>query len=365
MRGTDRQQAAMYSYISPEARVPQDHPLRALRSMVDAVPVEMSPRFATMYAPIGRPSVAPEKLLRALLLQVLYSVRSERLLMEELPLLGTPSVGASWAIGCIILPQMGHVRYADPAKEESRYALFGTAAQILFEERVSPRDASSLILVDGRQSHSRDVDALEAHGFRRQNINALAKKWDAFVARTYYGGVNIVEDELANHLLTTQNQYQVACLDFCKPLGNEPDEQHFTVFSHLFEHQRLGSPSVLITNFNFVAYWNNPMYRELLRAYAAPDYYRDGGFGMTSRRAWSRGWRSAAEGVIPTLCYRRCFPRCFPSSGARRDEKRSTASPFGGAGPDGDGLQELGEQTVKRCLNRCQATSQFLAGFSC
>ena len=84
MRGDDRQQAAMFSYISPEARVPADHPLRPIRVMVDQVLAELSPRFAALYARTGRPSIAPEKLLRALLLQVLYTVRSERLLMEQL-----------------------------------------------------------------------------------------------------------------------------------------------------------------------------------------------------------------------------------------------------------------------------------------
>src|SRR5437764_5197274 len=74
----------MYSYISPEQRVPQEHPLRAIREIVDAVLKELSPEFARLYAANGRPSIAPEKLLRALLLQVLYTVRSERLLMEQL-----------------------------------------------------------------------------------------------------------------------------------------------------------------------------------------------------------------------------------------------------------------------------------------
>jgi transposase len=84
MRGGDRQQGGMWSYISPEARVPQDHPLRPMRQMVDAVLKELSPKFARLYAKTGRPSIAPEKLLRALLLQVLYTVRSERQLMEQL-----------------------------------------------------------------------------------------------------------------------------------------------------------------------------------------------------------------------------------------------------------------------------------------
>ena len=84
MRGEDRQQGAMFSYLSPEQRVPRDHPLRAIRELVDAVLGELSGEFARLYAANGRPSIAPEKLLRALLLQVLYTIRSERLLMEHL-----------------------------------------------------------------------------------------------------------------------------------------------------------------------------------------------------------------------------------------------------------------------------------------
>ena len=84
MRGTDEQQSAMFSYLSPEQRVPLDHPLRMLRQLTDAALKRLSPRFERMYAEIGRPSIAPEKLLRALLLQILYTIRSERLLMEQL-----------------------------------------------------------------------------------------------------------------------------------------------------------------------------------------------------------------------------------------------------------------------------------------
>src|SRR3984893_344098 len=84
MRGEDQQQNHMFSYLSPEMRVRKDHPLRAIREMVDEVLTQLSRRFDTMYARVGRPSIAPEKLLRAQLLQMLYSIRSERLLMEEM-----------------------------------------------------------------------------------------------------------------------------------------------------------------------------------------------------------------------------------------------------------------------------------------
>lgn len=84
MRGQDAQQGHMWSYIQPEQRVPRDHPLRPIRAMVDQALKDLSPRFALLYSHTGRPSIPPEQLLRALLLQAFYSVRSERQLMEQL-----------------------------------------------------------------------------------------------------------------------------------------------------------------------------------------------------------------------------------------------------------------------------------------
>ena len=84
MRGHDEQASHLFSYVSPEQRVPATHPLRPIRQITDRVLETLSPKFTAMYSTIGRPSIPPEKLLRALLLQVLYTVRSERLLMEQL-----------------------------------------------------------------------------------------------------------------------------------------------------------------------------------------------------------------------------------------------------------------------------------------
>ena len=95
MRGSDDQTNQMFSYLSPEPRVRADHPLRAIRAMTDRAFAELSPRFTKMYSSIGRPSIPPEQLLRALLLQSLYTVRSERLLMEELDY----SVLYRWFVG--------------------------------------------------------------------------------------------------------------------------------------------------------------------------------------------------------------------------------------------------------------------------
>jgi len=95
MRGPDDQTSGMFSYLSPEQRVRPDHPLRAIRRMTDEVFESLSPRFARMYSDIGRPSIPPEQLLRALLIQSLYTVRSERLLMEEIDY----SVLYRWFVG--------------------------------------------------------------------------------------------------------------------------------------------------------------------------------------------------------------------------------------------------------------------------
>src|ERR1700724_2494022 len=84
MRGPDVKQSAMFSYLSPEQRVPANHPLRKIREITDQILKSLSGVFGRMYSRVGRRSIPPEQLLRALLLQVLYTIRSERMLMERL-----------------------------------------------------------------------------------------------------------------------------------------------------------------------------------------------------------------------------------------------------------------------------------------
>jgi len=95
MRGDDPRHESMFSYVTPEQRVRAEHPLRPIRRMTDAALERLSPRFARLYSTTGRPSIPPEQLLRALLLQILYSIRSERLLVEELDY----SVLYRWFVG--------------------------------------------------------------------------------------------------------------------------------------------------------------------------------------------------------------------------------------------------------------------------
>ena len=84
MRGNESKQQPVFSYVSLEERIPKDHPLRPIRKVVDQILAGMSKRFDTLYAEAGRPSIPPERLLRALLLQIFFSVRSERMLMQQL-----------------------------------------------------------------------------------------------------------------------------------------------------------------------------------------------------------------------------------------------------------------------------------------
>jgi transposase len=84
MRGIEEQQGALFSYVSQEDRIPHNHPLRKIRTIVDPMLKELSPQFDALYAETGRPSIPPEQLLRSLLVQVFYTIRSERLLIEEL-----------------------------------------------------------------------------------------------------------------------------------------------------------------------------------------------------------------------------------------------------------------------------------------
>ena len=138
MRGDDPQSAHMFSYLSPEQRVPADHPLRPIRQLTDAALAAMSPRFALMYSTLGRPSVPPEKLLRALLLQVLYSIRSERQLMEQLDY----NLLFRWFVG---LNMDDAVWSATTFSKNRDRLLAGDVAQAFFQEVRAAADAAGLL----------------------------------------------------------------------------------------------------------------------------------------------------------------------------------------------------------------------------
>jgi transposase len=138
MRGDDLKADHMVSYIVPEQRVRADHPLRPIRLMTDAALGRLSPRFDRLYSDIGRPSIPPEQLMRALLLQHLYSVRSERLLMEELDY----SVLFRWFVG---LSMDDPVWDATTFTKNRDRLLAGEVADAVFQEVLGEAQQAGLL----------------------------------------------------------------------------------------------------------------------------------------------------------------------------------------------------------------------------
>ena len=177
MRGHDEHQEGVFSYIVPEKRVPADHPLRAIRTMVDTALKQMSPQFAGLYSRYGRPSIAPEKLLRALLLQMLYSVRSERLLMEALGY----NLLYRWFVGLSMDEEVWDVTVFTKNRER---LLEGEIAEIFFQQVVKQARERGLLsdehfTVDGtmieawanrRSFHPKDEPPARGSGARGRKL---------------------------------------------------------------------------------------------------------------------------------------------------------------------------------------------------
>lgn len=163
MRGGDHQQSGMFSYISAERRVPEDHPLRAIRAMVDAALRNMGPQFDAMYAKVGRPSIAPEKLLRALLLQVLYTVRSERMLMEQL----NYNLLFRWFVGMNIDDRVWDVTVFTKNRER---LLAGGVANTLFAEVLAQARSRALLSSEHFTVDGSLIEAWAGHkSFKRKD----------------------------------------------------------------------------------------------------------------------------------------------------------------------------------------------------
>ena len=163
MRGFDYQQSAAFSYLSPEERVPTNHPLRPIRKMMDAALAKLSPVFDQIYSSTGRPSVAPEKLLRALLLQVLYSVRSERSLMEQLQY----NLLFRWFVG---MDMDEPVWVATVYSKNRERLLDGDIAQALFAEVLEQARAEDLLSEEHFSVDGTLIEAWAGHkSFRRKD----------------------------------------------------------------------------------------------------------------------------------------------------------------------------------------------------
>src|SRR6266487_776110 len=227
MRGPDHQQSAIFSYLSPEQRVPSDHPLRAVRQMADTILAQLSQLFSKMYSDIGRRSIPPEKLLRALLLQVLYTVRSERMLMEQLEynLLFRWFVGLNmdepvWDV-TVFTKNRERLLRADIAKKFFELVLKQAQALDLMSDEHFTVDGTLLEACAGLKSFKRLHDAEEPppddrgnptvdfHGEKRSNQThqsttdpdaMLAKKGAGKEAKLSYSGHVLMENR--NGLVT-------------------------------------------------------------------------------------------------------------------------------------------------------------------
>src|SRR6204780_2387540 len=147
MRGTDRETGKLFSYASPESLVPQDHPLRAIRRLVNAALDRLSPTFEAIYAEGGRPSIAPERLLRALLLQALFTIRSERQLMQQI----TYNMLFRWFVGLAMAVPVwdGTVFTKNRDRLMEGDIACGFLAAILDDPRVKPLLSTEHFSVDG------------------------------------------------------------------------------------------------------------------------------------------------------------------------------------------------------------------------
>jgi transposase len=176
MRGTDHQQSHMFSYLSPEQRVRGDHPLRAVRAMVDEVLRSLSPQFSRLYAREGRPSIAPEKLLRALVVQMLYSIRSERLLMENIDY----SILFRWFVGLNLDEEVWDA--TSFTKNRERLLEGDVAKQFLAEvvelaraKGLSPTSTSRWTARCWKRGRARRAFSRERERIRRRTILAIRR----------------------------------------------------------------------------------------------------------------------------------------------------------------------------------------------
>ena len=240
----------MFSYLSPEQRVPADHPLRPIRAMADAALRELNRRLEKLYSPIGRPSIAPEKLLRALLLQLLYSVRSERMLMEQLDY----NLLFRWFVG---INMDDRIWDATVFSQNRDRLLEGDIAQAFFDAVVKQARAAGLMSdehfsVDGTlieawagQKSLRNADGSDEppttggrnpdvnfHGKKRSNDTHVSKTDpEAMLARKGNGRESKLS--YAGHLLTENRNGLVVAAELTHAYGNAETHAALTMIEEI------------------------------------------------------------------------------------------------------------------------------------
>jgi transposase len=170
MRGLDYQQSSAFSYVSPEQRVPASHPLRPIRKLMDAALANLSPIFEQIYSTTGGPSIAPEKLLRALLLQLLYSIRSERMLMEQLQY--------NLLFGWFVAMDLDEEVWVPTVYSKNRDRLLaGDVAGVLFSEVLDQARAEDLLSDEHFSVDGTRIEAWASQkSFRRKDASASVDK---------------------------------------------------------------------------------------------------------------------------------------------------------------------------------------------
>ena len=167
MRGQDAQQAQMFSYVALEDRIPADHPLRSMRMMADTALRAMSPLFDRLYAPTGRDSIPPERLLRALLVQALYSIRSERQLMEQMQY----NLLYRWFVGLNIDDPVWDVTVFTKNRDR---LLQGEVASAFFEQVLAQARAARLLSAEHFTVDGTLIEAWASHkSFKRKDGASL------------------------------------------------------------------------------------------------------------------------------------------------------------------------------------------------
>jgi transposase len=235
MRGSDTQQSAMFSYLSPEQRVPAGHPLRTVRTLTDRILSELSPVLNKMYSDKGRPSIPPEKLLRALLLQILYTVRSERMLMEQLDynllfrwFVGLNMDDAVWDV-TVFTKNRERLVKADVAKEFFALVVREAQALDLMSNEHFTVDGTLLEACAGLKSF-RNTEAdqnppddpsnptINFHGEKRSNAtHASTTDLDAMLARK--GSGKEAKLSYSGHVLMENRNGLVADVDVLQATG--------------------------------------------------------------------------------------------------------------------------------------------------
>jgi transposase len=335
MRGTDQSDGGLFSYVSLEERIPTDHPLRALRPLVDAVLTELNGLFEGMYSVTGRPSIAPERLIRASLLQALYTIRSERQLVEQLDynLLFRWFVGLSiddpvWDASTfsknrerLLEADVGKRLFAETAELARRAALVSTEhfsvdgtliAAWASHKSVRRRDGTDDDNPDGQGRNA----GRNFHGERRSN-ETHASRTDPEAPLARKGNTHPSRPSYAGHVLMENRHGLLVDVELTPATGTAERDAALAMAGDLKPRSSLGADKAYDT-FGFVA----ALRRLEIRPHVAQNLNRNGGSAIDGRTT-----RHASYGVSQVIRKRieEAFGWCKVIGGIRQTKLRGRA----------------------------------------